>query len=119
MGPVSIYRLAGSRKHHHAREPFSFSGEIAAGLLAIVDTPAGERFHLTLTRHANSLTAEVAILRPSGRTENLQLIEANRVLESQQAPEEPHEFDGELRLTAGDSNEALPFHMSEPAGHAH
>ena len=43
----------------------------------------------------------------------------HHALQSTVAPAEPHEFDAELVLTAGERREVLPFRMEEPEGHHH
>lgn len=111
-----------SHGHHHAPDPFRFNGELAAGRLEIVDTLQGERMRLTLARHAPSLAAMVVIDRPGGETEVLALREVagdHRMLQSDIAPEEPHEFNAILNLTIGERDEKLPFTMKEPPGHRH
>jgi hypothetical protein len=66
------------------------------------------------------LTAVVRIKRSAG-DETLELSPHNdrSELESSVAPEEPHEFNAELELVAGDRREVLPFRMTEPADHHH
>ena len=106
--------------HSHAPEPIRVSGKLAAGLLEIVDTEAGERFQLRLSRHAQDLRAEVAIDRDAGRIEQLVLlpVEGNHhLLQSQAAPDEPHEFNAKLTLGASGASETLEFRMVEPAHH--
>ena len=107
--------------HHHAPEPFILSGELAKGKLAIVDTPAGERFRLTLTHHADGLAATVIISRKHDR-EVLPLRPVagdHHLFESDVAPAEPHAFLAELQLAARAQQETLPFEMKEPEGHCH
>jgi hypothetical protein len=111
-----------SHGHHHAPEPFRFEGQLACGTLEIVDTPLGERMRLTLEGHAHGLSATVVIDRPGGATEVLPLREVSgdhHTLQSNVAPEEPHEFSASLNLTAGGRDETLPFAMKEPPGHHH
>lgn len=112
---------AGGSGHHHAPAPFRFSGELAQGVLEIVDTPEGERMRVTFTRASREIVAEVVIDRPGGEYETLHLVQTNRsrVFESTVAPKEPHEFQAVLELAEGGRAEALPFAMTEPAGHAH
>lgn len=112
----------GSHGHHHAPEPFKVASTLANGLLEIVDTPEGERMRLTVTEHAEALTALVRIHRPGGNIENLPLMRAandHHVLQSALAPDEPHEFEAELELVGGQQRETLPFRMKEPEGHHH
>lgn len=106
--------------HSHAPEPFRVSGTLASGLLQIVDTEAGERFQLRLSRHAEDLRATVAISRDVGQTERLTLepVDGNHhLLRSAMAPAEPHEFDATLTLEARGAAEALAFRMVEPPHH--
>ena len=107
--------------HHHAPEPFKVSCGLAEGLLEIVDTPAGERMRLTLSRPAPGLLATVNIKRSAG-TEYLPLAPAadyDGIYESAVAPAEPHEFEADLSLTDGTRRMVLPFRMVEPPGHHH
>ena len=88
--------------HHHAPEPFKVSCGLAEGLLEIVDTPAGERMRLTLSRPAPGLLATVNIKRSAG-TEYLPLAPAadyDGIYESAVAPAEPHEFEADLQPDA-------------------
>jgi cation diffusion facilitator family transporter len=110
-----------SHAHHHAPDPFRFDRDLAAGTLAIVDTPQGERMRLSLTRHAPGLSATVIIERP-GASEVLTFRERpgdHHTLESEAEPEEPHEFSASLNLSAGGREEKLPFAMKEPQRHHH
>ena len=111
----------GHGDHHHAPEPFDFDTGLAAGRVEIIDTPQGERMRLTLTRHAEGITAKVEIDRPAG-SEGIDLLpdpDDHHALTSRVAPQEPHEFDATLHLTTTDKKEALRFHMAEPEGHQH
>jgi hypothetical protein len=101
-------------------EPFRFSSPLASGLLEIVGTAEGERMRLTASQPVPGLSAVVRIKRKSG-DETLKLAprKGGSELESSVAPEEPHEFDAELELVAGDRRDVLPFRMVEPAGHEH
>jgi len=105
--------------HHHAPEPFAFVGRLAEGVLAIVDTPQGERMKLTLARPAEGLSAKVVI----ARHETLEVLdmvaEGQNTFLSAAAPAEPHEFDATLELAASGETERLPFRMLEPANHHH
>jgi hypothetical protein len=93
---------------------------LASGLLEIVGTAEGERMRLTASQPVPGLSAVVRIKRQSG-DETLKLTprKGGSELESSVAPEEPHEFDAELELVAGDRRDVLPFRMVEPAGHQH
>jgi hypothetical protein len=87
-----------------------------------VDTPAGERMRLVLQQNIPGLRASVSISRPGGTSEFLPLERAKDVagvMESVNAPAEPHEFRAVLRLAVGDKHEQLAFEMVEPEGHAH
>lgn len=108
--------------HHHAPEPFKVISPIASGLLAIVDTAKGERMRLTLHHRADGLQATVAIKRAVDTVETLEMMPTNAqalVFESAVAPAEPHEFDAELQMLAGDQKIVLPFTLTEPSGHSH
>jgi cation diffusion facilitator family transporter len=121
-GGVTPAPILSTHGHHHAPEPFRFSGELAEGVLEIIDTAEGERMRLSLGRHAPQLSATVIIARSAGNSEALRLVTVSNdhhTLQSVVAPAEPHEFTGVLYLTAGGRQESLPFRMSEPAGHHH
>lgn len=109
--------------HHHAPDPFRVDCALATGLLAIVDTPDGERMRLTVERHAHDLSAVVHVKRPGNVVEKLFLLPLpgdHHVFQSNVAPAEPHEFSAELELMADDGPvEVLPFAMTEPEGHHH
>lgn len=117
LGPVGPIHASAARHddHHHAPEPFRFSSPLASGILEIVDTAAGERMRLTASSREPELTATVRIKRISGE-ETLQLAprDGGAELESSVAPAEPHEFDAELELVAGDRRDVLPFRVVEP-----
>ena len=105
--------------HSHAPDPFRFDEKLAAGVLTIIDTDAGERLQLVLSR-GTGLQATVRINRGAAGTETLVLsaISGNgAVYLSADAPQEPHEFDAMLDLQLGDAREELPFHMAEPVHH--
>ncbi|NLS18579.1 cation transporter [Rhizobium sp. P40RR-XXII] len=107
--------------HHHAPAPFTVSSRLATGLLEIIDTADGERMLLSLSKHAKGLEAVVEITRQDG-VERLPLLPSptdHHALVSALAPEEPHEFDAMLKLTAGVEIDDLPFRMEEPEGHHH
>lgn len=108
--------------HHHAPEPFRFEGALAKGILEITDTPAGERMRLTVSRHARGLEAIVTIERGAAPMETLRLSPDpadHHGFFSSVAPGEPHSFDAELSLQAGERSEVIPFRMEEPEGHEH
>ena len=112
----------GGHGPHHAPEPFRFDSQLAAGALQIVDTPDGERMRLVLQQNVPGLRASVSISRASGTVQFLPLERGQDlagVMESVNAPAEPHEFHAILRLAVGDKHEQLPFEMFEPEGHAH
>ncbi|WP_349017698.1 cation diffusion facilitator family transporter [Rhizobium sp. 32-5/1] len=107
--------------HHHAPDPFRVNGKLAQGLLEIVDTADGERFRLRVSRHAEGLSAAVAIKRDAGLEQHALFPVAgdHHLLQSVEAPAEPHEFDAELVLSNASDSERLAFKMLEPAGHHH
>jgi cation diffusion facilitator family transporter len=112
----------GGHGHRHAPDPFRVNGQLANGLLEIVDTPDGERMRLRVAKHAEGLSAEVVIDRANDAEEILALNPLARdhhTLDSAVAPAEPHQFTARLRLRAGSAAEELPFEMAEPAGHRH
>ncbi len=123
-GVVGVRASAGDAAHgvHHAPQPFRFDSQLAAGTLAIVDTPAGEKMRLVLQQNVPGLKASVSISRAGGTTEFVPLERGTQVagvMESVNAPGEPHGFRAVLRLAVGDKHEQLPFEMVEPGGHAH
>ncbi|MBX4863752.1 cation diffusion facilitator family transporter [Rhizobium bangladeshense] len=108
--------------HHHAPDPFRFSGQLAQGVLEIVDTDNGERFRLRVSRHAEGLAARVEIQRKGGMVEEHALVPVDgnhHVLQSLAAPAEPHEFEGQLLLAGSADSERLSFKMLEPQDHHH
>jgi cation diffusion facilitator family transporter len=105
--------------HHHSPEPFTVASALADGLLEIIDTPHGERMQLTVDRHVEGLQAAVTIDRAGGNIETLTLTPAvsnPHAFISSTAPSEPHEFEAQLHLKAGDRKVVLPFRMVEPEG---
>lgn len=119
--PALSTKPAHGSGHHHAPDPFRFRGELAQGLLEIVDTPDGERMCATLDRVQAGLVAEVVIDRAGGRSETLHFATGDDplVLESTAVPAEPHEFEAVLKLAKDGRIETLPFSMREPVGHHH
>jgi cation diffusion facilitator family transporter len=118
----ALATVDGGAGHHHAPEPFQVDCKLAKGQLQIVDTPAGERMRLTVSKRAEGLSAVVVIKGPGGKDEALPLLPSKQdhgSYMSAAAPAEPHEFDAILRLTAADQEETLAFHMAEPEGHHH
>jgi cation diffusion facilitator family transporter len=112
----TVARHAG---HSHAPDPFRFDHPLAAGVLTIIDTDAGERFQLTLSR-GTVRQAMVRIDRGAGGTETLVLSSvaaSPAAYLSAVAPEEPHEFDAVLDLQQGEARVELAFHMAEPEHH--
>lgn len=108
--------------HHRAPAPFPFEGKLAAGVVEIIDTPAGERMRVSIYRHVDGLNASVTIERPGNASETLDLSpdgSDHHGLISAVAPAEPHSFEARLRLSAGDSTEDIAFRMDEPEGHVH
>jgi nickel/cobalt exporter len=105
---------------HHAPEPFRFSGDTAAGTLAIVDAPDGERFRLELSSTVPLSGAVVRIMRPHNLVEEHVLArQPDGAWVSEKAPEEPHEFDALLELETGGQRQELAFRMVEPEDHHH
>ncbi len=103
----------------HAPNPVSVRGELAEGTMQIIETHGGERMLFTATRMTPGLEAHVEIGRGDHK-EALPLARGETSISrftSLGAPEEPHEFDGELHLRAGDRTEVLKFRMTEPEGH--
>jgi cation diffusion facilitator family transporter len=113
----------GHHDHHDVPAPVSVSGKLAAGELAIVDTPHGERMRLTLSAAGTELDeALVVIDRGLGTSEVLPLRdvgENGRQYQSDRAPAEPHAFEAELRIRRGKESETVSFRMSEPEGRDH
>ena len=104
-------------RHHHAFAPFRVDTPLTSGMLAIVDTPGGQRMRLTVVEHANDLKAVVRIERPGGRSETIELLpvpQDHHVFMSKVALEEPHIFDAVLELSKGAQRVRLPFHVAEP-----
>jgi len=106
--------------HHGTPAPVTISGQLADGVIEIIETPEGERLRLTVTRSSENLVATVTIQRDQGRIESLPLIQSadnrNWFLSSS-APEEPHEFSAQLHLQEGSLAETLQFRIVEPVGH--
>ena len=96
-GPFELAPLA--HAPHHALKPFVVRSKLASGELAIVDTPDGERFRLSLSKASKALQATVIIDRVKAK-EKL-VLKANKdsnIYESSVAPAEPHEFTARLVL---------------------
>lgn len=121
ISKVDLPVSANGHEGHHAPEPFQFEGKLAAGKLAIVDTPGGERMRLTLDRSSMGLAAQVVIDREARGLETLPLLTSAdaRSMESSKAPNEPHSFHAVLQLSENGNHENLAFEMSEPTGHHH
>ncbi|MGV8856896.1 MAG: cation diffusion facilitator family transporter [Devosia sp.] len=105
---------------HHAPDAVLVASNLADGLLQIVDTPAGERMLLRVSRHAEGMRASVGIERDGGNVEMLCLVPVagdHHQLQSLCAPDEPHEFKATLHLKAGNEMEEIEFAMAEPHGH--
>jgi hypothetical protein len=107
-------------KHHHAPEPVAVRGNIAQGMLQIVDTPQGERIQFSANHAVVGLMAAVRIERDAGQVETLAL-NASRddpaKFISTAAPQEPHTFQGDLVLNVGERSETVPFRVVEPDDH--
>ncbi len=116
--PLVDHNVA-SHAGHHAPNPVAVRGELAEGLMEIIDTPQGERLRFTSSRPTPGLDAVATIQRDRPQGEVLELIEQAGGVQflSSDAPEEPHEFNAVLRLQLDGRAEALPFQMAEPEGH--
>jgi len=107
--------------HHHAPDPVLVHGELARGVLEIIDTTAGERMRFQASVLAAGAAVSVMIDRGEGY-EELSLLPATDsalLFLSTAAPSEPHEFDACLLIRSAGREESLAFRMTEPAGHAH
>jgi len=124
MGTRSTSRIERAGRdagHHHAPAPVAVHGQLAEGVVEIIDTPDGERVQFTASQAVAELQATMAIQRERGRIETLPLESlGGRPLRfiSAAAPEEPHEFDAQLHLRLGERSEVLPLRFTEPHGHA-
>jgi cation diffusion facilitator family transporter len=108
-----------NHQHEHAApEPVAVHGQLASGMIEIIDTPAGERMRFTASEVLPNMDAEIVIQR-EGEPEVLLLAQISNTAQFQSVsvPGEPHEFMAELRLRNGDRSEVLPFRMHEPHGH--
>jgi len=124
MGTGSTSRIeeaAPDAGHQHAPAPVAVHGQLAEGVVEIIDTPGGERVQFTVSQAVAGLQATMAIQRAGGRIETL-LLESlggkSLRFVSAAAPEEPHEFDAQIHLRVGDRNEAVALRFTEPHGHA-
>ena len=94
--------------------------KVADGELAIVDTPDGERFRLSLSKAAKGLQATVIIDRGKAKEKlSLMATKDTNTYESNIAPAEPHEFTAELVLKSKTKTITQPFEMKEREGHHH
>ena len=119
---VIIEPIGDDAGHRHAPAPVAVRGQLADGVVEIVDTPSGARWQCTVSQAATGLDASITIQRERGRIETLSLdaLAGNPLrFMSATAPEEPHEFDAQLHLRAGERSEVLPLRFTEPHGHAH
>lgn len=119
---VNFVASTGDQEGHHAPAPIRLSTPLATGLLELAATPQGERMRLRVSRHADGLTAAVAIKREHGTLEHLRLMPVagdHHWMESEVAPAEPHEFEATLELKAGELTDAISFRMTEPEHHHH
>jgi len=113
--------MAHDAGHHHAPAPVAVHGQLAAGVVEIVDTPGGERMRFTASQAAAGLEARITVQRELGRIETLRLeLPDGKPLRfiSTAAPEEPHEFDAQLHLQVGERSEVVALHFTEPHEHA-
>lgn len=109
-----------SHNGHHAPAPVSITGELANGVIEIIDTPQGERLRFVASQVTDGLVVTVSIERGGGQIERLELAATPRdsaQFLSHLAPAEPHEFDAVLRLELAGRSEEIPFHVAEPADH--
>ena len=105
---------------HHAPKAFVVRSKIANGELALVDTPDGERFRLSLSKAAKGLQATVIIDRGKAKEKlSLKAAQESNYYQSSVAPIEPHEFAAKLVLKSKTQTITLPFEMKEPEGHRH
>ncbi len=111
---------AATHSHHHpASEPVVIQSAQGPGTLEIIQTPSGERIRLRLEAPVPALQAKVFINRPNGlEALGLRALSAQEFL-SELAPDEPHEFAAELRLSQGEHQEVIPFEHHEPHHHDH
>ncbi len=106
--------------HHHAPAPVAVSGKLAAGVVEIIQTAAGERLRFTASQVLPELKVTAVIDRGAQRIETLELVAAagspTQFL-SNVAPQEPHEFRARLRLQLRGVAEDLAFRVVEPPDH--
>ena len=108
--------------HHHAPPGVEVRGELAQGILEIIDTFEGERMRFTTLSPLSNISVAVTIERDNGHVEALILRPAPdnaTVFTSERAPSEPHEFSAQLRLQLGERREVLPFSMHELHDHSY
>jgi Cation efflux family/Dimerisation domain of Zinc Transporter len=121
-GAVHDHHGHGHSGHHHAPAPVSVKGELAEGVIEIIDTPSGERLRFTKAWLAAGTETVVEIDRPGGKVETLPLLKLDNDssrLQSTVAPEKPHEFAARLLLRSGAREESLPFCVVEPVHHGY
>ena len=110
---VTIEPTAHGSGHHHAPAPIAVHGQLADGIVEIVETPGGERMQFTAAQAAAGLDALITIQRARGRIETLPLTSLDgkplRFI-SATAPEEPHEF--EARFACARANAAKSCHCA-------
>ena len=105
---------------HRSPEPFVVKSKLASGELAIVNTPEGERFRLSLSKPAKELQATVIIDRGKAKEKlPLKATQDSNIFDSSSAPAEPHEFTAKLVLKSKTQTITLPFELKEPEGHHH
>ena len=121
LSKVNLDAAPDRHPSHHAPEPFRFHGQLGEGMLAIVDTPNGERMRLTVNPPVAGLAGKVVIDREGKGLETILLLATAdpTIWESTEAPREPHAFSAVLQLVKEDKAERLPFEMAEPEGHKH
>jgi cation diffusion facilitator family transporter len=113
-------RSQGSDHHHHAPAPVEVQGELAQGILEIIDTRDGERMRFSANAPLSNTSVTVTINRDKGAVETLVLMPepgSATVFISDRPPDEPHEFSAQLRLQSSNRHEVLPFQVYEPSDH--
>lgn len=106
--------------HHQAPASVAVKGDLADGVVEIIETAQGERLRFTTSQAIAGLKVAARIQRGEHRVETLELAAQPGVATeylSSLAPREPHEFDAHLRLQLGGRTEDLPFRVVEPEGH--
>lgn len=115
VSPIELAPLA-----HHAPKPFVLKSKLGSGELAIVNTPAGERFRLSLSKAVEGLKATVVIDRyDAPETLILEPTQDPRIYDSNFTLAELHEFTAKIVLKSKTRTITLPFQINEDEGHRH